>query len=132
MKEINRVFNKLKNTCDIEWEDDNKNAFYIYSCDKKYRLFVSYDINIVMIEKMSFLLKHKYWNQISHNHPGDYKNENEFYYEILKLCDKKSVLVLKQSILYSSMKIVSKKEVFTDKKKYKSNLFRKCYVINFR
>lgn len=44
MENISDVYNKLKKICDVCWVGDEHDFIYIYSCDQKYRLFVSSDI----------------------------------------------------------------------------------------
>ena len=130
MKNINNAFNKLKKTCNVIWTSDDHDALYIYSYDKKYRIFVSYDLNIIEVEKRFLIFKWEYWDSLFHWHPGDYKDDADFYDEVLGLCNKNNILVVKKTLLYSTIKVISNDKFKVNKRRYKSNLFRKCYIIN--
>ena len=129
MENIYDVYNKLKKICDVCWTSDHHDSIYIYSCDEKYRLFVSCDI--LYVEKKYKIFKWEYWDSFMHVHTEFYKSETQFFNKLLELCSKNNLLVVKNAMGIKTIKVISKEELNTKKRRYKSNLFRKCNIINF-
>ncbi len=129
MENISDVYNKLKKICDVCWVGDEHDFIYIYSCEQKYRLFVSSDI--LYVEKKYRIFKWEYWDSFTHIHTEFYKSDAQFFNKLLELCSKKNLLVVKNTMGINTIKVISKEEFKTKKRRYKSNLFRKCHIINF-
>ena len=77
MENISDVYNKLKKICDVCWAGDEHDSIYIYSCDQKYRLFVSSDI--LYVEKKYRIFKWEYWDSFTHIHTEFYKSDAQFF-----------------------------------------------------
>ena len=86
MENISDVYNKLKKICDVCWVGDEHDSIYIYSCDQKYRLFVSSDI--LYVEKKYRIFKWEYWDSFTHIHIEFYKSDAQFFNKLLELCSK--------------------------------------------
>ena len=64
-------------------------------------------------------------------HTEFYKSDAQFFNKLLELCNKNNLLVVKNIMGINTIKVISKEEFKTKKRRYKSNLFRKCHIINF-
>ena len=92
-------------------------------------IFVSSDI--LYVEKRYRIFKWEYWDSFTHIHTEFYKSDAQFFNKLLELCSKNNLLVVKNTMGINTIKVISKEEFKTKKRRYKSNLFRKCHIINF-
>ena len=106
MENISDVYNKLKKICDVCWVGYEHDSIYIYSCDQKYRLFVSSDI--LYVEKRYKIFKWEYWDSFIHMHTEFYKSDAQFFNKLLELCNKNNLLVVKNTMGINTIKVISK------------------------
>ena len=83
------------------------------------------------VEKRYKIFKSEYWDSFIHIHTEFCKSDAQFFNKLLELCNKNNLLVVKNTMGINTIKVISKEEFKTKKRRYKSNLFRKCHIINF-